>query len=134
MEIYNRRALEISQEAEYMVGIATSTLNLGDVAFQKGDFDDALDYYNRSYEVAECSGMNDLRNLSQFQIGDAFFMLSKYEEAIHHYETARFYEKQKQYKSAMIYYNDILTNYPDSEWSVKALEREQVLKGKKWGS
>lgn len=37
-------------------------------------------------------------------------------EAEASYNAARFYEKQKEYKAAKIYYNDIIENYPDSPW------------------
>ncbi|MFA4842473.1 MAG: outer membrane protein assembly factor BamD [Candidatus Omnitrophota bacterium] len=39
----------------------------------------------------------------------------------------RFYEKQKAYAAAKIYYEEIINEYSDSPWSAKALERLQVL-------
>jgi len=48
-------------------------------------------------------------------------------EAESNYNIGRFYEKQKSYESASIYYNDILEKYPNSSWAPKALERLQVL-------
>lgn len=48
-------------------------------------------------------------------------------EAESDYNIARFYEKQKSYESALIYYNNIITNYPDSPWAGKALERLNIL-------
>ena len=38
-----------------------------------------------------------------------------------------FYEKQKAYSSARLYYNDVIQNYSNSKWAAKALERIQVL-------
>jgi outer membrane protein assembly factor BamD len=52
-------------------------------------------------------------------------------EAESNYSIGLFYEKQKAYESAKIYYNEVISNYPDSPWSVKALERLQVLEKKK---
>jgi len=53
-------------------------------------------------------------------------------EAESNYNIGRFYEKQKAYDSAAVYYNDIINNYPGSPWAVKALERTQIMgKGKK---
>jgi outer membrane protein assembly factor BamD len=52
-------------------------------------------------------------------------------EAESSYNTARFYEKQKEYSSAKIYYEDIIDNHPDSPWAVKALERVQIMERKK---
>lgn len=42
------------------------------------------------------------------------------------YETAFFYERQKHYSSALIYYNEILEKFPDTDHAAKALSR---LKG-----
>ncbi len=55
----------------------------------------------------------------------------KEKEAESNFTVARFYEKQKDYKSARIYYEDIITNYSESAWSAKAMERLQVLEKKK---
>jgi len=43
------------------------------------------------------------------------------------YNIGRFYERQKSYDAAYIYYNDIIEKYPNSSWAPKALERLQVL-------
>ncbi|MFW9848383.1 MAG: tetratricopeptide repeat protein [Candidatus Thorarchaeota archaeon] len=82
MEIYNRRALEISQEAEYMRGISTSKINIGDVLLRRGEFEAAIKLYKESLEVAECSGMRDLMVFIPFLIADAYFMQQDYEKAL----------------------------------------------------
>lgn len=46
------------------------------------------------------------------------------------YNIGRFYEKQKAYGAAKIYYNEIISKYPDSPWSAKALERLQIMENK----
>lgn len=43
------------------------------------------------------------------------------------YNTARFYEKQKAYAAARIYYEDVMNTYSQSQWSAKAAERLQIL-------
>ncbi len=48
-------------------------------------------------------------------------------EAEANFNTARFYEKQKSYKAAGIYYNFVVDNYPKSPWAAQALERLQVM-------
>ncbi len=55
----------------------------------------------------------------------------KEKEAQSNYSIGRFYEKQKVYESAKIYYNEILSSYPDSLWAAKAVERLQVMEKKK---
>lgn len=52
-------------------------------------------------------------------------------EAQSTFTIARFYEKQKFYDSAHIYYNDVINNYPKSIWAAKAVERLQALERKK---
>ncbi|MDI6605686.1 MAG: outer membrane protein assembly factor BamD [Candidatus Omnitrophota bacterium] len=52
----------------------------------------------------------------------------KEKEAEGNFNIARFYEKQKQYESARIYYHEILNKCPDSPWAKKAEERLEVLK------
>lgn len=51
----------------------------------------------------------------------------KDKEARSNYNSGRFYERQKAFKSAEIYYNDVVANYPETVWAAKSLERLQVL-------
>jgi outer membrane protein assembly factor BamD len=55
----------------------------------------------------------------------------KEKEAEGNYNIAVFYEKQKANDAAKIYYNDIITNYPQSNWAAKALERLQLMEKRK---
>jgi outer membrane protein assembly factor BamD len=55
----------------------------------------------------------------------------KEKQAESNFNIARFYEKQKQFEAAKIYYNDIIENNPDSPWATKALERLQALEKRK---
>jgi outer membrane protein assembly factor BamD len=48
-------------------------------------------------------------------------------EAESNYNIAQFYEKQKQYQAAKIYYSEIINNYPNSGWAIKAFERLQIM-------
>ncbi len=52
-------------------------------------------------------------------------------EAENNYNIGRFYEKQKAYQAAKIYYNDVVKNYSDSPWAIKAFERLRVLEKKR---
>jgi len=94
METYNRRALEISQEAEYMRGIATCKINIGDALLRSGNFEEAIKCYKESIEVADASGMKDILALVPFLIADAKFMQQHYEEARKKYiEVGKFTQK-----------------------------------------
>ncbi len=55
----------------------------------------------------------------------------KEKEAESDYKIAIFYEKQKAFDSAKIYYREITDNYPDSQWAAKALERLEILEKRK---
>ncbi|MFW9788983.1 MAG: tetratricopeptide repeat protein [Candidatus Thorarchaeota archaeon] len=89
METYNRRALEISQEAEYMRGIATATVNLGDVALRKGDTEEAIRLYDEATQLAEGAGMRSTLTLTLFLAGDANYILQRYDDAIAAYRRAK---------------------------------------------
>jgi len=52
-------------------------------------------------------------------------------EAESNYNIGVFYEKQKKYESAKVYYNDIVNNHENSVWAAKALERLHVMEKKK---
>jgi len=47
------------------------------------------------------------------------------------FDIGKFYEKQKQDDAAKIYYDEVVTNYPDSPWAAKALERLRVMEKQK---
>jgi outer membrane assembly lipoprotein YfiO len=52
-------------------------------------------------------------------------------EAESNFGIGRFYEKQKFYDSAKIYYNLVIENYPKSIWAAKSLEKLQAMERKK---
>jgi outer membrane assembly lipoprotein YfiO len=52
-------------------------------------------------------------------------------EAESNYDIALFYEKQKDYKSAKIYYSAIIEGTPRSIWAAKAMERLKILEIKR---
>jgi outer membrane protein assembly factor BamD len=54
----------------------------------------------------------------------------KDKEAESSFKIARFYEKQKKYESAVVYYQEVIEKYPESSWASRALERIAIIKGK----
>jgi outer membrane assembly lipoprotein YfiO len=52
-------------------------------------------------------------------------------EAEANYNIAFFYEKQHAYPAAKIYYEELINNYPDTPWAIKAFERLQVMERKR---
>ena len=47
------------------------------------------------------------------------------------FNTGRFYEKQKAADAARLYYQEIIDEYPGSEWAAKAMERLNIMEKKK---
>ncbi|MEW6102113.1 MAG: outer membrane protein assembly factor BamD [Candidatus Omnitrophota bacterium] len=48
-------------------------------------------------------------------------------EAEANYNTGRFYEKQKQFDAARVYYNEAVAKYSDTVWAAKSLERLRIM-------
>jgi len=55
----------------------------------------------------------------------------KEKEAESNYSIAQFYEKQKAFDSAKIYYSEIVENDPKSSWAIKAFERLRILEARR---
>jgi len=53
------------------------------------------------------------------------------QEAESQFNTGRFYEKQKSFDSAVVYYEAVVDGYPDTPWAVKAMERLEILEKRK---
>ncbi|MFH1655769.1 MAG: outer membrane protein assembly factor BamD [Candidatus Omnitrophota bacterium] len=54
----------------------------------------------------------------------------KEKDAEHNFVIAKFYEKQKEFESAQIYYRYVIKTYPESPWADRAIERLQVIEAK----
>ncbi|MDD5565748.1 MAG: outer membrane protein assembly factor BamD [Candidatus Omnitrophica bacterium] len=52
-------------------------------------------------------------------------------EAESSYGIGRFYEKQKDYEAAKIYYNDVISKHSNSIWAARSFDRLQVMEAKK---
>ncbi|MHA1904311.1 MAG: tetratricopeptide repeat protein [Candidatus Thorarchaeota archaeon] len=134
METYNQRALEISQEAEYMRGIATATINLGDIALRRGETKDANELYLKSLDLAEGSGMKDLKALLHFLVGDSYFLGENLEEAMNSYSRAKKFADESNYP--LVAFNAdaslIVTQWEKGEVPEKVLiERVKAIIGSK---
>lgn len=60
--------------------------------------------------------------------GEQIIAALKTEQARGNFEIAKFYEKKRQWKSALIYYNEVLIKDPKSPYAATALERITALK------
>jgi outer membrane protein assembly factor BamD len=55
----------------------------------------------------------------------------KEKEAEASYNIGRFYEKQREFDAAKIYYDNTVNGYPDSIWAARAMERLRIMEKKK---
>jgi TolA-binding protein len=104
-----------------------AVIQLAEVASEK---EVKVDYSQEGTEVAirrleEMSKVGDI-----LEEGDEILTKLKDRKAKSIYNTAKFYEKQKLYDSAAIYYEEVVKQYPDSAWAVVAAEKVAAL-GKK---
>ncbi len=81
----------------------------------KVGFQDFLYRYPKSEKAAQAK--ENLRNLEHKQTTDAF-------------EIAKFYDKQKNYRAAVIYYNDVIRQQPGSNEGEQAKRRVEELRAK----
>ncbi len=111
----------IAADAQYQIGyLWFKTARSGGydakaVANAKLGFQDFLFRYPKSEKVAQAR--ENLRLLDQKQTSDAF-------------RIAKFYDKQKNYRAAVIYYNDVIRQQPGSSQSDRAKQRVAELRKK----
>jgi outer membrane protein assembly factor BamD len=93
-----------SKTAEYDQGTAGRAINA---------FKDFMTYYPDDPRVAQ---------------GEKIIASLRTEQAHGNFQTAQFYEHNKRWKSAMIYYNEVLLGDPNSPYATASLERIAALK------
>ena len=112
---------EWAKAAKYQIGLADakrSTNSQYDQKITKSAVDEFKNFV-KEYPDAELSAK------AKDQIHDL-----REKEAQNNFIIAQFYEKQKNYKSAQIYYQTLVDNYKDSTWASKALERMREITSK----
>ena len=111
----------LAADAQYQIGyiwMKTSQAGVKDAKAAtnaKTGFQDFLYRYPKSEKSAQAR--DNLRRLDQKQTSDAF-------------RVAKFYDKQKNYKAAVIYYNDVVRQQPGSPQAGEAQQRIAELKAK----
>ena len=111
----------IAVDAQYQIGyiwFTASQLGTNDAAAAnnaKTAFQDFLFHYPKSEKAAQARKNLDI--LEHKQTNNSF-------------KVAKFYDKQKYYRAAVIYYNEVIRQQPGSEESNKAKKRIDQLRAK----
>src|SRR6476661_6185270 len=111
----------IAVDAQYQIGyiwFTAAQLGTNDAAAAnnaKTGFQDFLFHYPKSEKAAQAR--KDLEILEHKQTNNSF-------------KVAKFYDKQKYYRAAVIYYNEVIRQQPGSEESNKAKKRIDQLRAK----
>jgi len=111
----------VAIDAQYQIGYLwfnaarTGTRDAKAAANAKIGFQDFVFRYPKSEKAAQAR--ENLRILDQKQTTDAF-------------KIATFYDKQKNYRAAVIYYNDVIRQQPGSTASERARQRVNELRAK----
>ena len=111
----------IAVDAQYQIGYIwfhaskTGTKDIAAASKAKTAFQDFLFHYPNSEKAAQARA--DLGLLEQKQTSSSF-------------EVAKFYDKQKYYRAAVIYYNEVIRQQPGSRESDRAKKRIDELRTK----
>ncbi|MEP6822004.1 MAG: outer membrane protein assembly factor BamD [Chthoniobacterales bacterium] len=111
----------VAADAQYQIGylwLTTARSGANDakaVTNAKIGFQDFLHRYPNSEKAAQAR--ENLRRLDQRQTSNSF-------------QIAKFYDKQKNYRAAVIYYNDVIRQEPGSTQSERAKKRVAELRAK----
>src|SRR6059058_5496548 len=111
----------IAVDAQYQIGYIwfhasrTGTKDIAAASKAKTAFQDFLFHYPNSEKAAQARA--DLGLLEQKQTSSSF-------------EVAKFYDKQKYYRAAVIYYNEVIRQQPGSTESDRAQKRINELRAK----
>lgn len=111
----------VAADAQYQIGYIwfeaarRGTNDQGAVANAKTSFQDFLFKYPKSEKAAQAR--ENLQRLSNKSMGDAF-------------KIAKFYDKSKSYRAAVIYYSEVIREQPGSSASADAKKRIDQIRAK----
>ena len=111
----------VAADAQYQIGylwfnaLQSGTRDAKATTNARNGFQDFLNRYPKSEKAAQAR--QNLKALEQKQTTNAF-------------QIAKFYDKQKNFKAALIYYHDVMRQQPGSDESSRAKERVDELRAK----
>lgn len=110
---------EIADDAKYQVALCTMKGSM-EVPYDQEKTNEALDEFET---VLKMRPSEDIVEETKKAIKDL-----REKKAKQSYEIAQFYEKRKEYKSAMIYYQEVIDDFSDTSLAPQALDRLVELK------
>src|SRR5438046_639411 len=111
----------VAVDAQYQIGYIwftaaqTGTKDAAAAANAKTAFQDFLFHYPKSEKAAQARANLDIL---------------EHKQTANSYKVAKFYDKQKYYRAAVIYYNEVIRQQPGSEESNEAKKRIDQLRAK----
>src|SRR5256714_5403582 len=111
----------LAVDAQYQIGYIwftaaqTGTKDAAAAANAKTAFQDFLFHYPKSEKAAQARGNLDIL---------------EHKQTANSYKVAKFYDKQKYYRAAVIYYNEVIRQQPGSQESNEAKKRIDQLRAK----
>src|SRR5438046_6049327 len=111
----------VAVDAQYQIGYIwftaarTGTKDIAAVSNARTAFQDFLFHYPKSEKAAQARANLDLL---------------EHKQTANSYQVAKFYDKQKYYRAAVIYYNEVIRQQPGSAESDRAKKRIDELRGK----
>jgi len=111
----------VAVDAQYQIGYIwftaaqTGTKDAAASSNAKTAFQDFLFHYPKSEKAAQARANLDIR---------------EHKQTANSYKVAKFYDKQKYYRAAVIYYNEVIRQQPGSEESNEAKKRIDQLRAK----
>jgi outer membrane protein assembly factor BamD len=109
---------EWAEPAKFQIAVCAARSSL-DASYDQSMTKEAQDKFN---DFVKAHPDAELSQQAESRIVDL-----KQKEAESSYNVGQFYEKQKAYDSAKIYYKYVIKNFSQSEWSAKAYERLAAL-------
>ncbi len=120
---YISKALELFKEENNLLGIINCKNSLGAIYSYLGNFDKALEAFNKSLIACEHSDETDLMTLAYNNIGNIYYFQGKYNKAIESYKKALFIREEAGEKAGLAAsYNNIGAVYQVQGDYPKALE------------
>jgi outer membrane protein assembly factor BamD len=118
----NYPASEWAEPAKFQIAVCAGRSSLG-ASYDQTMTQEAVERFKTFLATHPDAELSDQAQVRIEELRD--------KEAQSNFEIGQFYEKQKAFDSARIYYQFVIADYPRSLWAQKSLERIQALEKKK---